>query len=137
MLSTSKIYDLATKKGLNKPFKQWIEEEKALYEIRKEKFKKEMDFDTWLNLRYKGKGVELNASGNILDKALEVTTSIKDVLTGSQTQSDELKAQEAEAAKAKLDKRIFGLSPIAFYMLSGTVVAFTIYGIYRIVKKKK
>ncbi len=139
MMSVSKIWDLAKKHELtNQTFAEWIEDEKKLYEIRKPNFKNKIDFDTWLNARYRQKGIDLSAD-SLLDKALKATTAVRDIVTGtsSSAPSEALKAQQEEAEKAKLDKRIFGLSPVAFYLMTGTVVALTIYGIYRIVKKSK
>lgn len=139
MISVSKIWDLAKKHELtDKPFAEWIEEEKKLYELRRANFKNRLDFDTWLNARYRQKGIDLSAD-SLLDKALKATTAVKNIVTSSSSSapSEALKAQQDEAALAKLDNRIFGLSPVAFYLMAGTVAALTIYGIYRIVKKSK
>ncbi len=148
MQTFSKIWREAKKKNVipDISFAEWLQSEQDIFEKRKPNFKKEWDFNSWLNKRYKMKGLnisdEISADAttekkSFLDKALELTTAVKDIVAPTSKESEELKAQKAESEAAKLDKRILGLNPIAFYMLTGTVLIITIYGVYKLVKKNK
>ena len=121
-------------------FSHWIDFENKLYNDRKKNFKKQISFDDWINRRYASP--MLNADSlfdQIVSGANAVSQAINptDTTLNNTTISDALAKQNAEAAAAKTDTRIFGLQPMAFIGIITVIVIGAGVGIYVLIKKSK
>lgn len=141
-LSASKIYQKAyPAKEIS--FAQWLQEEKMNYNSKVDSFKRPLDFDTWLNIRWDKKLAYAKANesadgiGDILGKINETANTVKEVIGVPVIKSPELIKQEAESDIAKQNKTILGLNPIAAYTIGAVALLGVGFVIYKIVKRSK
>jgi hypothetical protein len=138
LLSASKIWRQIK---CNKSFKQWIDENNALYKNKVELGKIDknvLPFEKWLLAKYSDVLDNSNISGSDLfnkgvDLVFKAKTTVDD-LKKNNIETPSMPTASIEPPK-ETKKTILGLPKIVFYPLAVTVVLGVGYGVYTLLKK--
>jgi hypothetical protein len=125
MLTKNQIYRLSGAMDEGMTYADWIGKCKESYA----RSGSEDDFDTWLKAEYLGKWSEMHANGETVgSKILDVLNKTVDIISGDTETTDVTNDSTPDTDGGNDDKgnkpenRIFGIKPVPFYVLAGTLL---------------
>jgi len=130
-LTVSKIHRISK---VQEPLSDWLTAEKTLYEhkVQKGKVPENTDFDTWINKRYQPIIKQVMESKN----ASGFVEGLKNVVKKTAEKVTPDPVAQSASPIITIEKTIFGLKPVVFWSVAGSVLLLTGILVYKKVKSK-